>query len=257
MELRKQYLKDIEKELRERQELFPKGTLRISQCRGKTAYYHREETTDHNGRYIPKRQMELAAKLAQKDYDARMLEAIGKECRAIEAYRRFYPECRSEEVYEALSAGRKAIVIPALESDAMFIQHWEEERYEGKPFTADAPEYYTEKGERVRSKSEIIIANALMKAGVPYRYEYPVYLKGFGTVYPDFAALNIFLRKTVYWEHFGMMDNEAYAENAVRKILGYERQGIYPGDQLIVTFETKNNPISMKQISGIIEHYLL
>ena len=50
-------------------------------------------------------------------------------------------------------------------------------------------EIYTERGERVRSKSEKIIADKLFLQNIPYHYERPIYLKGFGMVYPDFCCL--------------------------------------------------------------------
>ena len=34
------------------------------------------------------------------------------------------------------------------------------------------------------------------------------------------------------------MDDPVYAQNAVRKIQAYEENGIYPGERLILTFET-------------------
>lgn len=58
-----------------------------------------------------------------------------------------------------------------------FIKNWEKKEYEGKSFFMGCPEYYTTKGERVRSKSEVIIADSLYRANVPYRYEYPLYLE--------------------------------------------------------------------------------
>ena len=67
--------------------------------------------------------------------------------------------------------------------------------------------FYTSKGERVRSKSEVIIADVLNREGVPYRYEYPIYIKGIGKIYPDFTVLNIGIRKEMIWDHFGMMDD--------------------------------------------------
>lgn len=52
----------------------------------------------------------------------------------------------------------------------------------------------------MRSKSEVIIADLLNKEGIPYRYEFPLYLKEFNTVYPDFTILNVRKRKEIYWE---------------------------------------------------------
>ena len=113
------------------------------------------------------------------------------------------------------------------------------------------------KGERVRSKSEVIIADMLSKEGIPYRYEYPLYIKGFGKIYPDFTVLNIKKREELLWEHFGMMDDAEYAEAAIRKIATYEQNGIYPGEKLILTYETRKNPINQRVINGLIEHFLV
>ena len=52
------------------------------------------------------------------------------------------------------------------------------------------------------------------------------------------------------------MDDEAYAENAVQRILAYEQNGIFPGDNLILTYETRKNPLNQKQILIMIQKYL-
>ena len=113
------------------------------------------------------------------------------------------------------------------------------------------------KDERVRSKSELIFADMLSKGGVPYRYEYPMYLRGMGKIYPDFTVLNVKKRKEMFWEHFGMMDDPTYVESAIKKIATYEQNGIFPGENLIMTFETRKNSINQRLVKGLIEHYLL
>ncbi len=62
--------------------------------------------------------------------------------------------------------------------------------FEGRQRMID-PIFYTHKGERVRSKSEVIIANLLYKYQIPYRYEFPLTIKDFGITYPDFLILNV------------------------------------------------------------------
>ena len=47
----------------------------------------------------------------------------------------------------------------------------------------NASDLLTLREEQVRSKSEIIIADALFHAKVPYRYEYPVYVRGRSFIY--------------------------------------------------------------------------
>ncbi len=49
------------------------------------------------------------------------------------------------------------------------------------------PVIITEKGERVRSKTEKMLADFFYRKEILYRYEKPLYLKGYGIVYPDFA----------------------------------------------------------------------
>ena len=83
-----------------------------------------------------------------------------------------------------------------------------------------------------------------------------MHLKGYGTVYPDFTFLSKKTGKEIYWEHEGMMDRQEYARSAVRKIEFYQKNGIYPGDQLILTFETEQSVLNSKVIEGLVEKYL-
>lgn len=53
-----------------------------------------------------------------------------------------------------------------------------------------------------------------------------------------------------------MMDDLDYVENALRKITLYEKNGIFTGDSLILTYETKKNPINQKVVRGMIQRYL-
>lgn len=143
-----------------------------------------------------------------------------------------------------------------IETEEEYICNWENVIYEGKEIDGDIPKIYTAKGERVRSKSEVIIADILNREGIPYRYEYPIQLKGRGRVYPDFTVLNVRKRKEIYWEHLGMMDDTNYVESALQKIALYEQNGIFPGDNLILTYETRKNPINQKIVKLMIQHYL-
>ncbi len=257
MEQRKEYLfliaGQIEKALRKA----PQGTLRISCSNGRVQYYYREQSSDRRGKYIPRKKIGKAQSLAQKDYNKKLLSSIEKEMEVIDNYLSLIEEYRPEDVYTSLTKQRQKLVTPYFETDEVFLRRWESVEYQGKAISDDFDGYLTDKGERVRSKSELIIANLLAKAGVPYRYEYPVNLKGLGIVHPDFLALNLRLRKEIYWEHRGMMDDPDYVQKAVRKENIYQLNGIYPGDTLILTSETRTNPLNVRQINQIITHYFL
>ena len=155
-----------------------------------------------------------------------------------------------------LSERRQSLVLPAIETDKGFVERWNAVSYQGKGFPEDYPEHLTDRGERVRSKSEVIIANLLLKEDIPYRYEYPIRLRGIGRVYPDFTVLNVRIRKEFRWEHLGMMDDPDYANKAVRKIRDYQQNGMFPGDSLIITSETRTNPINLRDLKRVIDFYL-
>ena len=51
----------------------PQGKLRLSSCRENVQYYHCTQGARKNGSYIPKEQMELIRRLAQKSYDEKII----------------------------------------------------------------------------------------------------------------------------------------------------------------------------------------
>ena len=256
LEQRKKELEALRQKLMKQQKKYPAGTLRISKCRGKAQYYHRTEASDRLGKYLTPDKKETAMLLAQKDYDRRLRMAAEKEISAIKAFLDRYPSIPPEKIFESLSEDRMKLITPFYETDEMFMLQWCSKEYEGLPFKEDSPELYTDRGERVRSKSEVIIANLMAKENIPYRYECPLYLDGFGTVHPDFTALNVRKRKEYYWEHLGMMEDPEYSEKAVRKISAYIKNGIFPGEQLILTAETKEFPVNVREVKILIQHYL-
>lgn len=256
LEARRQYLLQLTEEKESALEKAPQGFLRICKGRNKVQYYQRTNPKDFNGVYICEKDKALAKNLAQKDYDKKVTDSAKKELKAIESCLSNYPETQAEQVYEKLHEERQKLIEPIMQTDAEYVKEWENVKYKGKDFADGFPEIYTAKGERVRSKSEVIIADLLDREKIPYRYEYPIKMKGWGTFYPDFTVLNIRERKEIFWEHLGMMDDAAYVENALQKIALYEQNGILPNNNLILTYETKRNPINRNIIKLMIEQYL-
>ena len=139
--------------------------------------------------------MSFAKQLAQKDYDQKLLRSVEKELNAIDKYFANYPKQNAEQVYENLQKERQRLVTPIEETDEQFIERWKAVEYCGKGFAEDDVELYTIRGERVRSKSDIMIADLLSKENIPYRYECPLSIKNLGNIYPDFTLLHTGLRK--------------------------------------------------------------
>lgn len=114
--------------------------------------------------------------------------------------------------------------------------------------------YKTEKGEMVRSKSEVIIANMLYENHIPYTYEKELNVGGFKKI-PDFTIEDEESGDVWYWEHCGMINDENYEKRWKAKERLYAANGIVEGKNLIVTKEYGNG-LDSTEIKKIIEKYL-
>ena len=87
--------------------------------------------------------------------------------------------------------------------------------------------HQTARGEAVRSKSEVIVADALFEKKLTYEYERALTIDGV-TRYPDFTIVDDDLGQTFYWEHLGMLWNNRYRERWEEKLDWYAKHGIRP-----------------------------
>ena len=231
------------------------GNLRVDRCKRSFQYYIITTPGDTKGTYLPRKDIRKAKAIAQRDYNMIAAGILKRDIATINNFlAAFHPE-ELDNAFTKLHPGRRALVVPVREPDEDFIARWRHLPYTGKPFEINAPELYTASGVRVRSKSEVIIADALDRAGIPYRYEYPTSVKGWGTLYPDFTCLNSRDRKEIIWEHFGLMGDPDYTENAIQKIAHYTASGYILGKNLIVTFESGTTPLSVKQVQVYIKAF--
>lgn len=116
----------------------------------------------------------------------------------------------------------------------------------------------TARGEMVRSKSEVIIANALAAKGVDYAYERPLTLDGV-TKYPDFTIEDMASGQTFYWEHCGMLHVPSYRRRWEEKLEWYRKHGVGSREDgggasgtLIVTRDEANGSIDSAKIATLI-----
>ena len=172
-----------------------------------------------------------------------------------------YQEDIYSDIYKKLHSGRKALIKPLFLPIGDKISLWEAEEYSPGSFDEnDNTEYYTSKGERVRSKSEKIIADELNEAEIPYKYEKPLYLQDWNRTKlfrPDFTVLNRSSGRCYYIEHFGMMDNASYYNNALNKLDIYEKNGLLLGRDILIFHETSFAPLNVKTVRQYIQVYLL
>ncbi|MBR6347776.1 MAG: hypothetical protein IKR80_02365 [Spirochaetales bacterium] len=164
-----------------------------------------------------------------------------------------------DAVYGNLPEGIKKHTNPSMFTDDGYAEKWQKAEYQNRWMKSDFS-IETPRGERVRSKSEWMIASMLAEAGVPYRYEEIIALNPYVGVflYPDFTVMNKRTRKVYYWEHFGRMDDPEYINNSyIPKINDYYNFEFMPGEKLLMTFESGKRPFDTTQVKRIIEHFLI
>ena len=246
-------LEKITHELKKLREQVPEGSrLHVIKHGKGYQYYLRISGSDTNGDYIKKHDRRLAAILAQIEYYEKLSLVLQKAIYDLKSFGAVFKENPYEYTLNELSPGIRELVNLPYISDDNFIIEWKNRGYEGLGFKEGFPEYYTGRGLRVRSKSEVMIADILDEMYMPFLYEKPLQLNS-GIIHPDFTLLNIKERKEVYWEHFGMMDDVEYRYNAFQKIKNYEAKGLYQFDAVIWTFETGRNPINTRDIRKMVE----
>jgi hypothetical protein len=122
----------------------------------------------------------------------------------------------------------------------------------------------TERGDLVRSKSELVIADKLFARRVEYAYEQPLVLPNGRIRYPDFTITDHARGVTFYWEHLGMLDDPGYRARWQRKLAEYLEAGIKPHEDgggsdgtLIETRDEAGGGLDAAGIAALIDRVIL
>ena len=232
-----------------------KQTIRISVRKNGFQYYK----VDKNGKrvYVKNSDMPLIKRAVQRDYNELTLNTLRTLRYRIERFLKLYNPYAVEDIYNKLCDARKVLITPIIPTDEDFISEWKHANAGGQNEYPVETSYLTQQGECVRSKSEKILADMFLKYEIPYCYEPKLILDNGRTVYPDFVLLNVRTRKTIYWEHFGLISNGEYASHSLEKLHAYEVNGWIVGDNLLYSMESELMPLDVSLLEEKVRQYLL
>lgn len=232
----------------------PPGKLLCSR-NGKHYKWYQSDGHVHN--YIPKKERHLAEQLAIKKYLCCQHQDLINEKNAIDAYLAELPAASQTSLQLLTEESEyQRLLAPYFKPVSQELTAWMNASYEQNPKYPENKIHKTPSGHLVRSKSEALIAMALYMHNIPFRYECALILNDV-TMYPDFTIRHPRTGETYYWEHFGLMDNASYSQNAFTKMQIYTTNGIIPSIHLITTYENKQYPINAESIHAMIEKYFL
>jgi len=253
-------LQKLRKEYCEKIEMLEKSIQddngeKLQVCRHRDTYQYLISTDGEKPKYV-KSSDPRVAQLAQEKYNRHVIGLLQNKINAIDMFNKVINPIDLEESYTSLSAGRQQFITPVFLSEDMYSEQWQCQEYEKKPIYDEPSVQTTQNGEKVRSKSEVFIANQLLHFGIPYKYEKPLKI-GSVTYHPDFTVINTRTRRQYYWEHLGMTDDPAYCDDAIKRLRTFASAGLLLGRDVIITAETQRVPLNTRVIDRVITEYLL
>lgn len=257
-----QILSDLEKRIKTDNaqiDDLPSGRMMQTESNGKTAVFQVNGRGSARVRRVISKDLELQESLARRallEFERGKLcqvrsilcDALGRidalgEQDGLRFLLKKYPWLSDGSISRICSAG---IAVPG----------WENEPYEQSDFMPEKKTMMTSRGLLVRTKSELLIAEALYRHGLRFRYEQVLWLDEKHCVVPDFTIMTADGR-VFYWEHRGRMDLVKYQNRQLQKDALYAKAGIVPWKNLIITYDTEDGNIDLRIIEAEICNKLL
>ena len=231
-------------------ETLPEGKLSVQIVKGRTYY-----TLVKKGKrqYIGAGNRELVEKLQLRRYLEKMIAAIDHNEGYLREFFENYRPVAPEDVMESLPETYRNRKLPALEGQGLDLRTWEEEDYEQTTWHWEHKVHHTAKGDLVRSKSELIIANMLYERGIPYHYEEVLHMPDGGYLVPDFTVGVRDTGRLVYLEHCGMLSDERYRNDYLRKMERYCVAGFRPWVDVYFTFDNASGALDTDKIGRMMD----
>ena len=256
IESTKQRLDECERELQECPDGYLTG-FRSDDNNGEKRYRHCFKVGDRESSNSIAINDDLLFKLARKKYlqnEKRILENnIAILNRAVKNYVDPTPENVRQTLRQVYAGLPEKYYLPPFSRESL---DWMLEPYERDMTYARHNVIPTSLGIKVKSKTERDILEALLGFGLPTRSE-EILNSGRYKLAPDFTIKRPSDGELIYWEHFGRMDDPKYRQSFIWKLREYEKLGIYPGKNLIITFEGDGHFLSIAEIHEIIKSKLL
>ncbi len=252
-----QQLRHLQKGFKKELENLPKGSLCAKTHKESTYYYHTVWNSKKKSyTYLNPRSL-FGATMIQKLFRQRFLRhslpVLEKNISALSHALKNFQPYDPNEIIEKLPVAYQGIpkgsgIWTSQESD---LKTWANDSYPKNTSYSNELIHETLCGIFVRSKSEAMIADLLTHFQIFFRYE-PLITANQKTYSPDFIILLPRDHETMYWEHLGQMDNPDYVVKNASKLMDYQKAGININQNLIITMETKSQPLTSKEILNTI-----
>ncbi len=265
-------LEEAEEELKSS----PWGHLTRAKNNGKVRYYQSDFSKGSTKR-ITVNDLDTIKTLLRKEYLREKADILKKQYQVLKTALEQLPMTDDKALLDRILEKRLSVAGPERLPDSIFgvrvpeadseladhvrfgtvasKESWMNEPFQQSDFKPEAKRFQTSFGLKVRSKSELIIAELLRSLGIPFRYEAVVQV-GNAAYAPDFTILRPD-GSTVYWEHWGLVSNLSYYDRQLTKLRAYYSAGIVPWNNLIISYDDESGVIDAAKVLYLINTRIL
>lgn len=200
---------------------------------------------------------EKVIKMKAARYYKKLLQVIERDIELLESLDKDYVLPDHEVINSLLPKVYRTDMPPVLMPSSGAAAEWkrkkEAEKATYEPYRPEDLKYTAKDGTKMRSLSEVLIANYLLSLGITFVYELP--LKDHGdTILPDFTILSPVDNKTeIIIEHQGAMGSETYQWKFIHTVLFFLQTNKVPNKDVFFTFNHLNKDPDLRQIDSILK----
>ena len=207
-------------------------------------------------RYAGSSDNEKVLRIKEVHHLKKLLTVLAKDIDLLKCISQKLENIDADHINELLPAVYRTNIFQQEMSPNRIAAEWKRSREAYKatfpPFRPEELTVPTYDRKMVRSKSEALIYNFLLRLGVTFVYELPLETK-IRTFYPDFTILSEIDYRSIYRiEHQGMMNDTAYSERYRDKVCDYLHAGYVQGVNIFFTFDLYDGGVDMDPILDII-----
>lgn len=196
----------------------------------------------------------LVQQLARKKYLEKSTKLLAEEIDRINNFLKDSIEPTPDNVLKLLPKSYSSLPEDMFFPKRRDANQWAEGPYPQNTLYPEEKIHTTGRGLKVRSKSELFIADKLDTYILPFQYDGIIYFEHYAFS-PDFMIPT--MEGVKYWEHCGMMANPKYRKRNKWKLAMYDKMGIVPWKNLIVTYDSEDGGLDLRIIEAEIKNKLL
>lgn len=190
-------------------------------------------------------------------YNDMLLKILKADLKLLNEFKKKFRPFSPADVKSELSPCVQKLSTPSFFSEKMKeLFSWANENYPRNTREFGKQKIYAKDGRRVRSKSECIIYNALLDAGIPFRYDslFPLMdpLNDISQKAPDFL-FKCFDGTYIIWEHAGMLGDAGYASDFSDRLRIYTVNGYELNVNLFITSDYVDGGINSEALQDLID----